>query len=260
MALRTDFDIYLQNELAGRQAEQVIHKFGHNEDIGTTFEPVATGGIYRTPQVGGATKLRIKAGNAADTAAGAGAREITLQGLNQLGVEVTETLATAGASASLDTTNTFIRFYRGWVSASGTYATSSAGSHVASIVIENAAGTEDWATIDLDGFPVSQTEIASYSVPLGLEAYVFSIDMYVDSNKTADVLFFQRQNILETAAPYTAMRLISDYVGIVGPVPISPKFAIGPFPALTDIGFMAKAAQTANVEVNFEILLVKSND
>lgn len=105
--------------------------------------------------------MRIKAGgNAADTAAGAGAREVTLIGLDASGNVVTEAIATNGISASSATTNSFIRLYRAYVSASGTYATAAAGSHTAAIVIENSAGGTDWLTIDATSFPLAQSEVS----------------------------------------------------------------------------------------------------
>ena len=81
----------------------VVHKFGR-ASVGTTYSPVTFGGVYNTPQVAGATTLRVKAGDANDTAAGTGAREVTLIGLDETGAEVTEAVATAGAAASATTT------------------------------------------------------------------------------------------------------------------------------------------------------------
>jgi len=235
-----------------------VNKFGNNDAVGTSFVPVAQGGIYRTPQVSGATALRIKAGgNAGDDAAGAGAREITLIGLDETGAEVSETLATAGASASLPTATTFIRLYRALVSASGTYATQSAGSHVADIVIEDAAGSEDWATISLNSFPAGQTEVGAYTVPLGYSAHLSKIAIDVEANKLVTAKFFQRQNILDTEAPYSAMRLVQNYTGLAGSIVEEFDVPIA-FPALTDIGFLAKVdSQTAAVAVAFDFKLVK---
>jgi len=236
----------------------IVHKFGRNPSVGTSFVPVSFGGVYQTPQVGSATALRIKAGgNANDTAAGTGAREVTLIGLDANGNEITEAIATAGASASSATTNSFIRLYRAYVSASGTYATASAGSHSASITIENSAGGTDWATIDATSFPLSQTEIAVYSVPTGKKAFLLSAFAFTDSNKTTNIICFQRGNILETAAPYTAMREVFEITSGGGETELVTKGAIGPFVGPLDIGFMAKIdTGTAEVDVDFELLVV----
>lgn len=240
---------------------QEVDKFGRNAAVGTSFVPVCMSGHYRTPQSSAATTLRIKAGgNANDTAAGTGARQITLIGLDENFAEATETLATNGALASSSTTTTFTRIYRAYVSQSGTYATESAGSHAGTITIENTAGTEDWAVIDATGFPKSQTEIGAFSVPVGKTAHVKLRHVTVDTGKTIDVVFFQRLNIDETAAPYTAMRAQSVLAGVTGGEIQAfgeAEVPLGPYPGPCDIGFMAKtSAGTASVAVEFEIFLV----
>lgn len=238
-----------------------IKKFGRNPAVGTAYEPISIGGIYRTPQSGSATTLRVKAGgNANDTAAGSGARSVTLVGSDENFNEVIETVDTAGASASSATTATFTRLYRMFVASSGTYATASSGSHSGDIVIQDSAGTQDWGTIDSTNLPKGQSEIGAYTIPAGKTGYVKLRDVSIDSGKTIDLVFFSRANCDETAAPYTAMRAQSVVSGVTGgsietfgavDIPFGPY--IGP----TDIGFMARVTSgTASVSVEFEIFLV----
>lgn len=235
--------------------QRVVHKFGRNASVGTSFVPVAFGGVYQTPQT--ATALRIAAGNANDTAAGSGAREITLIGLDENGNEVTETVATAGTSASSATTATFLRLYRAYVSASGTYATAVAGSHSADIVIENSAGGTTWATIDATNFPKGQSEIGVYSVPSGKKAYIQSVYFFTDSSRTTDIICFQRHNILQSSAPYDAMRIVFLESLQGGEGAIEPRTPFGPFSGPCDVGFMAQVeASTAFVEIDFEIIVI----
>jgi hypothetical protein len=234
----------------------ILHKFGRNKAVSTTYAPISIGGVYQTPQVSGATTLRVKAGNANDTSNGTGARTITLVGLNASGQEITETISTAGASNGTASTNAFLRLYRAHVATSGTYGTSAAGSHSADIVIENSAGGTTWATIDYGNFPKGQTEIGVYTVPLGYNAYINNISFSVESTKVASVLLFQRQGILDTAAPYSSIRLIYNLNGVDGTTDISDSIPVGPYPALTDIGFMSRVTSgTAIVSVNFEVIL-----
>lgn len=237
----------------------VVHKFGRNSAVGTSFVPVTMGGVYQTPQVGSQTTLRIKAGgNANDTAAGSGAREVTCQGVDETGALISEAMATAGASASSATTEQFLRVFRCWVSASGTYATATSQSHAGDIVIENGAGGTDWLTIDSTNIPEGQTEIAAYTVPLGYTAYVKNIYITTEASKTVDIRFFKRESILDTSAPYEAMRSQISWTGLEGPPhPLTMDIVLGPFPALTDIGFLSKiAVGTASVAVNFDIILI----
>lgn len=250
---------FYQEVSAGNVAKHsIVRIFGRNNAVGTSFVPITLGGVYQMPQVAGATTLRIKAGgNANDTAAGTGAREITVNVLDETGVAITETIATAGASASSATTVTAIRLLDAFVSKSGTYPNATAGSHAADIVIENGAGGTDWATITNTDFSRSQTEIGFYTVPLAKTAYVHAISVTVDSTKSADVLAIKRNNILETAAPFTAMRVILELGGISGQDSVALKLPSQAFPALTDIGLFGMIASgTTEIDISFSVLLV----
>ena len=233
-----------------------IHKFGRNDNVGTTFTPVTIGGIYRTPQVGSATTLRVKAGDANDTAGGSGAQEITLIGIDETGVDFTETLATAGASPSASTTTTVFRLFRAIVTKSGTYGNQTTGSHAADIVIENSAGTEDWMTIQYAGFPRGQSQCAVYTVPTGKLVFVENFYITTDSNKPVDILLMRRDNALQSSPPYDSVRVHSEFTGLQNPFFSNLITPLGPFQEYTDIGWMAKVAVgTADVSVEFEILL-----
>ena len=249
--------------VAGRfEGATVVKKFGRNSSVGTNFVPICPSGIYNTPQSGSATTLRVKAGgDSNDTAAGSGAREVTLEGLDENFVRVSESVATAGTSASAATATTFTRLDRMYVSASGTYATASANSHADDITIENGAGGADWGVIDATDFPRAQSEIAAYSVEAGETAYVFPLKITIDSGKTADMIFFQRGNIDETAAPYTAMRAAKTLTGLSGGYTdlAGDKFPLGPFVGPCDIGWMGRVtATTGSIAAEFEIFKVDS--
>jgi len=259
MSFIPNSDFYAKVAQGSVSGQSIVHKFGQYNSIGTSFTPVARLGVYQTPQPAAATTLRIKAGgNANDTAAGSGAREITLVGLNQLGVETTEVLATNGTSASTATTTTFMRLYRAYVSKSGTYATALAGSHSAAICIENGAGGTDWADIDATDFPKSQTEIGAYTIPEGYTGYLISAFGFSDSSKTTELMFFKREGILDAAAPYEAMRVVFEERMEGGEFTVDPKapILIG---TACDCGFLAKVdTGTSEVEVDFEILLIQN--
>jgi hypothetical protein len=232
-----------------------IHKFGRNAAVGASYAPVSIGGIYRTPQPANATALRIKAGgNANDTAAGTGAREITIIGLNASGALINETIATAGASASASTQQTFMRLLSAYVSTSGTYASQTAGSHVGSIVIENAAGGTNWATIFDTTFPRSETQIAVYTVPVNRSAIITDMNISSDADKKANVILFQRTGILQTSAPYDGMRVVEEFTQVSGLHNVVFPTPLGPFPELTDIGFMARSTSTTiDMSISFNI-------
>jgi len=234
---------------------RVLHPFGRNTAIASTFAPVTRSGFYRMLQVSEATALRIKAGgNASDTANGSGARAITLVGLNASGELISEVLVTAGASASAPSANTFIRLMDAFVSASGTYATQANSSHVGNITIEDAAGTGNWALISDGSFPRGDSEIGVYTVPKGRSAYVQAIRLGSSADKKANIILFKRSGILETVAPYSGMVLVAEFPEVSGSLQVEydPPLA---FPELTDFGFMASvSASTVDVTVSFDVI------
>ena len=235
----------------------VHHQFGRNIACPTTYVPVSDNGIYRTPQVGAATPLRIKAGgNAADTAAGAGARSVRLWGLDENGDEVQEVIATAGTAASAATSASFIRLYHAEVEDSGTYGTQSAGSHVGNITIENAAGGTDWAQIQLNGFPSAVTGIGSISIPRGHAGFLCSININVDQTKSTDIIILKREGILQAAAPYKPIQKVQEFIGISSSITINFEIPIK-FTELSDLGVLAKVSNgTGAVSVDLEVLML----
>ena len=127
-------------------------------------------------------------------------------------------------------------------------------SHVGNIVIEAAAGGADWALISDGSFPRCNTEIGVYTTPKGRSAYVQAVRLASDADKKANIVFFKRSNILETAAPYSGMILITEYPNISETqlLEFDPPLA---FPELTDFGFMASvSASTVDVTVAFDVI------
>lgn len=241
--------------------QESIKKFGRNPSVGTSYVPIAIGGNYRTPQSGNATTLRIKAGgDANDDAAGSGARSLRVIGVDENFNFASEVIATVGTSASLPTTTNFLRLHTCIVEESGTYATASAGSHEGVIVIEDSAGTEDWAVIDATDFPKSRSEIGCYTIPANKTGYIKLRDVSIDSGKTIDLIFFARKNADQTAPPYAAMEAQSVVNGVSGGSVESfgsVDVPFGPYEGPTDVGFMAKVSSgTASVSVEFEIFII----
>lgn len=234
----------------------VVHKFGRNEAVGTTPEPVALGGVYQTPTA--LTSLEIVSASADDTAAGTGARTVFVQGLGADWELISETVTMNGTTA-VSLSNQYYRVFRAYVATSGTYATATSGSHAGTLTIRTSGGGATWVTIDeVSVFPKSQTQTACYTVPSGYNAFVKAVDIHVESGKPASVFFFQRQGADIVDAPYSSMRLVKQWDGLAGSSNYEESVPLGPFPAKTDIGFMAKVASTtAVVTVDFEILLVK---
>ena len=229
----------------------IVHKFGRNDAVSTSWELVSqVSGA--TSFLSAATTVRVKSGgDAADDAAGAGAREVTVQGINDSFVRAEEAIATAGTGASLATATSFLRVDRAFVSAAGTYATPV---NTADIVIENSGGGTDLIHITADE---GQTQYGAYALATGVTAYLLSVFISVDTSKTADFRFFVRENSNDTTPPVSPKRLKLFWDGVSGSIdfaPLSPiLFVNGP----ADIWMEAKGSGApAEVSVDFELLLV----
>lgn len=135
--------------------------------------PATTGGAWDLvwPDGGSKTRpttaqrVRIRAGgNAADDAAGTGARAVLVSGLNGNYEETSEVLATAGASASDWSTNTYIRMNRGFVTSVG-----SGGENAGAIYIEEEGGSATQVHIQAGE---GQSQQLSYTVPAAKYAFI----------------------------------------------------------------------------------------
>lgn len=234
----------------------LINKFGANISLSSSYVPISINGIYQTPQASAPETLFVKSNSANDTAGGVGAREVTIEGIAADGSLQTASVATNGISNSANFAGTWIRIFRIYVSESGTYATTSNQSHVGSIQVRSATSGV-WGVIDNTSIAKSQSQIGAYTVPLGHTAYLLDYTVTLDSGKKVDFAFFSRENILQTSAPYSAMRLNFQEIGLAAP--FTRRFPDPvKFPELTDIGFLAKGATTPSVTVDFNILLIEN--
>lgn len=146
---------------AGGAPRFIVHKFGKNTALaaGETIMEPGQAFPYLTYD-GTAIAVRVKAGGSADdTVAGDGARKVTIAGLDANFEPAFEVIELAGASASAATTTTFSRVLRAQVSEAGTNRR-----NTADIVIEDAGGAADYATILASE---GQSQLGFVTVPRG---------------------------------------------------------------------------------------------
>jgi hypothetical protein len=228
-----------------------VRKFGHNPSVVTgSYQDIWDGGGAYPFQTS-ASAVRIQAGgDAGDTAAGAGAQKIAVEGLDENWALATEDIATAGAAQSLPTTTTFTRVFRAYVKESGTYG----GTNIADIDIETTGATVV-AVIPAD---VGQTQMALYTIPDGKVGYLCGIDFSGTSTQTYDVRVFKREKADDIAAPFGPVRIVSEFNGQVRAG--DREFCVYPsaLPARTDIWMSAVANGGAGVALSgeFDLWLV----
>ena len=229
-----------------------VLKFGRNATVPNgTWAFINQLGFTAWPLTA-ATKVRIKSGgNAADTYNGAGARSVFVNGIDSLGNEVTEEIATAGASASALTTALFWTIHRAYIGNVGARGVA----NTAAIVIENGTGGTNLISITADE---GQSQFGGYTIPAGYKGILNSIVITVDGLKPADVRCFVRGNITTSAAPYPPKRLKLFYDGILGVFMYKPKSPILVVEALNSVWFEARGSGAiTEVSVDFEMQLVR---
>lgn len=236
----------------------VIQKFGRNSAVSSTFVPICSSGFYRTPTSN--TALEVVSTSTNDDIAGTGARTIYYEGLQNSGgnlVVVSDVVELDGTTA-VALPDQLIRLYRWYVASSGTYASQSVGSHAGTLTIRESGGGNTWSTIVPNGFPVSQSQIGAYTVPTGYMAYVSKITYSVESDKEAEILMLQREGVLNTSAPYNAMRLVTEINSAKGTSSVYYDTPLK-FEEETDFGFLGKLkSNTGPMTVDFEIKLVQN--
>jgi len=232
----------------------LVHKFGRNAAVpnGSWDGVLQLSGQF--PWLQAATKVRIKAGgNAADdfgpSPQGTGAWAVTVQGLTAAGIEATENLTAAGASASASSTIEFIRVYRAWVPFAGSYT----GSNTGNMVIEDEAGSTDLIMIAAGE---GQSQFAGYTIPAGKVAYLASVMVQADAAKAADFRLMTRENANDVTVPFSAKRLKFFWDGILGASVLKPFTPILALNAWTDIWIEARGGGAGTeVSADFELIV-----
>lgn len=202
MTVQDAVDAYL---VAGASPERfTVHKFGLNLTTASGDAIWEPGGAYPyLTYTGTALAMRVKAGgNAADTAAGTGARTVTIQGLDGAFAIASETVTLDGANASAATTTTFSRVLRAFVTTAG-----SGRVNAAAIDIEDSAGGATYARIIAGE---SQSQLGFLTVPAGYKGFLTQILLATDvasATATVRVDGFNRAGASTVAAPFTSARI-----------------------------------------------------
>ena len=220
----SDHSLDISRGFAGGQSG--VSKFGSNPNVSSSStEDIIFQGTINWLQA--ATTVRVKAGNTNDTAAGSGAQQVIVEGLDENWEEQTETLVTNGTSAGTAGSITFIRLNRAYVGNVGTYSGANAGN----VTIENSSGGTDLLTIEAG---VGQTQSSVYTVPAGKTAYLTRMRVSSTSAKASDISMWQRRSADDVSTPFTGKRLVRRFNGVSGSIGFD--FTSYPsFPAKTDL-------------------------
>lgn len=247
-------DFYTEVAKGNVNGHSLVHKFGTTL-LTTTPAVVSQTGAYQVPMA--VVTLEIVSSDANDTAAGSGAQEVTIFGLDADWNETTVVVDTNGLTAVIVSVD-FIRVFRWIVSRSGTYASSVAASHAGVLTLQVSGGGTVWDRIPITPFPLGQSVMGAYTIPKGKTGYLLSKQIFIDSTKTADIYFFQRTNADDVTTPYSGVRqIVEREVGVAGTLAMDFRSPKGPFIGPCDIGFIGSVSvNDAEASAEFELLLV----
>ena len=223
---------------------------GFNATVGTSYETVwSESTIYVYPA--SATVIKISSSDANDTAAGTGARTVTVYGLDGSYNQINETVSLNGQTA-VTTTATFLRVLHLMVNTAGSGGAAAGTIYAGVGAVTTGKPATVYGVYTADGGATA----CIYTVPAGYTGYVF--DFLCSSGVTS-------------ANAYSNVGLYNRPLGGVFDNTIQGRCANGgafaiplnypvSFPEKTDIEVRASATSSSNVTANFSIVIVKNPD
>ena len=211
-----------------------VYKFGRNVDVDAAEDIWAEGGTYSFPTTAQATTIR--SANAADTSTGAGARTVTIAGLDSNYMSISETVALNGTT-NVTCTNQFLRINRSNVATAGTGGTNTGILriyHGATVLGHIRAG---------DG----QTLQTQYTVPANYkQGYIkaWNADVATKLSTGATMVLMARE--------FGGAWRVRDIFGITEAAPGRNEYGEHKaiiFPAKTDVKIRAAAVAAGNTDI-----------
>ena len=226
-----------------------IHKFGRNPSVGGAPETIwMYGGVYS--YLTSPSTVYVTSDDAADAAAGTGARTVTVQGLDGDYNNVQETLTVGGSVGTVE----FLRVFRAFVVESG-----SVGTNVGDVRVTTGAGGSGTVLADIGTigvgttFGLGQTQLALYTIPAHCTGYLTTWNVGIGGyNSSATVSLYTR--LFDTGYLSFRTRDIMDVPGGYHTRNYDIPLRI---PARTDIEIRAIASTGTTVSASFDLVLVE---
>lgn len=224
----------------------VIHKFGRNPNVGGAPETIwEQGGIYTYLTV--ASTVYVSGADAQDSAAGTGARTVTVQGLDANYNAIEETLTVDGAVS----TQSFLRVFRAFVASAGSLQSNKGNVLVSTGASGGGTVLAKIATIGTGTvFGQGQTNLALYTIPAGKTGYLTNWNVGVGNYNDAVTA-----NLYTRAFGNGLIFRTRDVMDVPGG--LHKRIYQVPFalPEKTDIEVRAIASSGTNMSSTFDIIL-----
>jgi len=239
-------DFLLEVNKGNVSGHSLIHKFGNNKSFSTTIQDVWAQTGTLTHLQAAETMNVISSDTVNDISTGSNARVITLEGLDANFNVVTEDVTLLATAVT--TTQSFIRVYRMYVKAVGTYGVANVGAITATAT--TAATVQNNIAIG-DG----QSGTTHYTIPTGFTGYLIRVSASVDASKTANFHWNMRENADDVTVPFSPKRILHHWEGII--TTDLRLLANHVFAAKTDIWVSGDMTSvTGEVDFDYDLLLV----
>lgn len=214
-----------------------IHRSFYDTVSGTEQTAWVVGGLYVYPTT--ANTLTVVSSSASDTAAGTGARTVTIEGLDANYDVISETI-TMNGTTNVITTKTYLRLYRATVLTAGSNET-----NVGDITVTHNGIANPLGRITANS---GQTQISVYTIARGKTGYLTQLDL--TSSKNTDGHATIRTRLNGVSRIRHSLFLFGGNYSCVLPFPtVLPQF--------TDIEVRTIALTgSGQVTGNYDILLV----
>lgn len=204
MSYTGEKDFFFEVSKGNISGHAAVHIIGGNQSVGTTTEDIWSAGGTKT-WITSASTMETLSSDVNDTAAGTGAREVTVYGLDASFNEISEAVATNGTTA-VTTTASFIRVNKTVVTSAGSYG----GNNVGEITTRVSGGGVTQCHI-LAGF--GEDTGSHYTVPAGKTAYVVSALPSVNNSFTSHTELKKREGADTVSVPFSPTIDIHHWVG-----------------------------------------------
>ena len=224
-----------------------IHKFGRNPSVGGAPETIwEQGGVYTYLTV--ASTIYVSGADAQDSAAGTGARTVTVQGLDTDYNPIEETLTVDGAVS----TKSFFRVFRAFVASAGSLQANKGDVLVSTGASGGGTVLAKIATIGTGTvYGQGQTNLALYTIPAGKTGYLTNWNVGVGNYNDAVTA-----NLYTREVGNGLIFRTRDVMDVPGGLH-KRKYQV-PFALLekTDIEVRAIASTGTNMSSTFDIILI----
>jgi len=223
---------------------------GFNATVGTSYETVwSESTVYAYPA--SAVAIKVSSSDANDTAAGTGARTVTVYGLDGSYNQINETVSLNGQTA-VTTTATFLRVLHLMVNTAGSGGAAAGNIYAGVGAVTTGKPATVYGVYTADGGATA----CIYTVPAGYTGYVF--DFLCSSGVTSANAY---SNIGLYNRPFGGVfdNTIQGRCANGGAFTIPLNYPIS-FSEKTDIEVRASATSSSNLTANFSIVIIKNPD